>query len=59
MLRHMQDYVTLVNNDPVGGMEQYLDKYVYGPDSWTGFLNLIGIGEVLAAARAGTKIYDA
>jgi glutaconate CoA-transferase, subunit A len=59
MLRHLQDYTALVNNDPIGGMQQYLDKYVYGPESWTDFLDLIGIGEVLAAARAGTNIYDA
>ncbi len=59
MMRHMQEYVALVNGDPIGGMEQYLKKYVYGPDSWTGFLDLIGLGEVLAAARAGTSLYDA
>src|SRR4051794_11089544 len=59
MMRHMQEYVALVNGDPIGGMEQYLKKYVYGPDSWTDFLDLIGIGDVLAAARAGTSLYDA
>jgi glutaconate CoA-transferase, subunit A len=59
MMRHMQEYVALVNGDPIGGMEQYLKKYVYGPSSWTGFLDLIGIGDVLAAARAGTSLYDA
>jgi glutaconate CoA-transferase subunit A len=59
MIRHMEDYVALVNKDPVTGMEQYLAKYVYGPKSWTEFLNLIGIDEVLAAARAGASIYDA
>jgi glutaconate CoA-transferase subunit A len=59
MIRHMQEYASLVNKDPIGGMEQYLNKFVYGPESWTGFLDLVGIGEVLAAARAGTSLYDA
>jgi glutaconate CoA-transferase subunit A len=59
MLKHMEHYVGLVNTDPVTGMQQYLDRYVYGPASWTDFLNLVGIGEVLAAARAGASIYDA
>ena len=59
MIRHMEDYVALVNKDPVAGMEQYLAKYIYGPKSWTEFLNLIGIDEVLEAARAGASIYDA
>jgi glutaconate CoA-transferase subunit A len=59
MMRHMHEYVALVNGDPIGGMERYLKKYVYGPSSWTDFLDLIGIGDVLAAARAGTSLYDA
>jgi glutaconate CoA-transferase subunit A len=59
MVRHMEYYVGLVNNDPVKGMQEYLDRFVYGPGSWTEFLDLIGIAEVLVAARAGNSIYDA
>src|SRR4029453_164306 len=29
--RHMQYYVGLVNKDPVKGMQQYLERFVYGP----------------------------
>jgi glutaconate CoA-transferase subunit A len=59
MIRHMEYYVDLVNKDPVAGMREYLDRYVYGPKSWTGFLDLIGMEEVMTAARAGQTIYDA
>jgi glutaconate CoA-transferase subunit A len=59
MIRHMEYYVDLVNKDPVKGMQEYLDRFVYGPKSWTEFLNLIGLDELLAAARAGKTIYDA
>lgn len=59
MMRHMEYYVETVNKDPVKGMQEYLDRFVYGPKSWNDFLNLIGIDEVLAAARAGKTIYDA
>jgi glutaconate CoA-transferase, subunit A len=59
MIKHMEYYVALVNKDPVKGMQEYLDLYVYGPKTWNDFLNLIGIDEVLAAARAGKAIYDA
>src|SRR5438270_4811680 len=59
MLRHMEEYVTLVNGDPVKGMQQYMDRFVYGPKSWSEFLALIGIEELLEAARAGESIYDA
>jgi glutaconate CoA-transferase, subunit A len=58
MLRHMRSYVDLVNQDPVKGMQQYLDRFVFGPKSWTEFLDLIGLDELLDAARAGQSIYD-
>jgi glutaconate CoA-transferase subunit A len=59
MMRHMEYYVDLVNRDPIEGMKDYLDRFVYGPKSWTEFLSLIGIEELLSAARAGRSIYDA
>jgi glutaconate CoA-transferase subunit A len=55
----MEYYVALVNDDPVKGMQQYMERYVYGPKSWSEFLALIGIEELLEAARAGESIYDA
>src|SRR3984885_3316465 len=30
MMRHMEYYVALVNKDPVAGMQEYLDRFVYG-----------------------------
>ena len=58
MMRHMEAYVGLVNKDPVGGMKDYLDRYVYGPKSWTEFLDLVGLEELLDAARKGRSIYN-
>jgi glutaconate CoA-transferase subunit A len=51
--------VGLVNDDPVKGMQQYIERFVHGPKSWSEFLALIGIDELLEAARAGESIYDA
>src|SRR5947207_8948725 len=59
MVRHMEYYVGLVNADPVHGLKESLDRFVYGPKSWSEFLALIGIEELLEAARAGESIYDA
>ena len=59
MMRHMKYYVDLVNGDPVAGMKEYLDRFVYSPKSWVEFLDRIGVEELLAAARAGESIYDA
>jgi glutaconate CoA-transferase, subunit A len=58
MMKHMEYYVGLVNKDPVGGMSEYLNRYVYAPKSWTGFLDLIGLDEILDASRKGRSIYD-
>ena len=59
MMQHMEYYVGLVNKDPVKGMQEYLERFVYGPKSWTEFLDLIGLDDLLVAARAGKSIYDA
>jgi glutaconate CoA-transferase, subunit A len=59
MMRHLAYYVRLVNNDPIKGMQEYLDRFIYGPKSWTAFLELIGIDELLDACRSGRSIYDA
>jgi glutaconate CoA-transferase subunit A len=59
MIRHMEFYTGLVNGDPVNGMQQYLERFVYGPKSWNEFLALIGTDQLLQAARAGESIYDA
>src|SRR6516165_9244187 len=59
LFAHLEYYVALVNDDPVKGMQQYLERFVHGPESWSEFLALIGIDELLEAARAGESIYDA
>ena len=59
MIRHMEQYVELVNKEPVTGMAHYLERYVHAPRSWSEFLALIGMDELLEAARAGKSIYDA
>ena len=59
MMRHMESYVAQVNANPVDGMRAYLDEFVYGPTSWTEFLERIGVDELIRAARAGRSIDDA
>jgi glutaconate CoA-transferase subunit A len=59
LFRHMDYYTSLVNKDPVTGMAEYLDRYVYGPKSWTDYLNLLGLDHLLEAARHGRSISNA
>jgi glutaconate CoA-transferase, subunit A len=58
MMRHMEAYVAKVNAEPVEGMRDYLERYVYGPKTWTDFLSLIGLDELLEAANKGRSIYN-
>lgn len=57
--RHMDYYTALVNGDPVKGMSEYLDRYVHGPKSWTEYLNLLGLDQLLTAARGGRSVSNA
>jgi glutaconate CoA-transferase subunit A len=59
MMRHMRYYVDLVNGDPVEGMRRYLDQFVYGPKSWTQFLDLIGLEDLMEAVAGGRRVHDA
>lgn len=58
MMQHMEAYVAQVNADPEGGMRDYLDRYFHGPKSWSDYLALIGMEELLEASRRGRSIYN-
>ena len=55
---HLDRYAALIRKDPAAGMREYLARHVYEPKSWTDYLDLLGLGELLAAARRGGSIHD-
>jgi glutaconate CoA-transferase subunit A len=59
LFKHMDYYTSLVNKEPVKGMAEYLDRYVYGPQSWTEYLNLLGLDHLLEAAKGGRSVSNA
>lgn len=59
LFKHMDYYTGLVNKDPVGGMAEYLERYVYGPKSWTEYLGLLGLDLLLEAAKGGRRVSNA
>jgi glutaconate CoA-transferase subunit A len=59
LFRHMDYYTSLVNKDPVGGMAEYLERFVYGPKSWAGYLELLGLETLLEAAKGGRRVSNA
>jgi glutaconate CoA-transferase subunit A len=56
--RHLDEYAALVRKDPEAGMREYLARHFYEPKSWTDYLDLLGLDELLAAARRGRSIHD-
>jgi glutaconate CoA-transferase, subunit A len=56
--RHLDAYAALIRKDPEAGMREYLARHVYEPTSWTDYLGLLGLDELLAAARRGRSIHD-
>ena len=55
----MDDYTSLVNKDPVKGMAEYLEHCIYGPKSWAGYLELLGLETLLEAAKGGRRVSNA
>ena len=55
---HLDGYAAQIRKDPEEGMRSYLERYFYGPKSWTEYLDLLGLEELLDASRRGRSIYD-
>jgi glutaconate CoA-transferase, subunit A len=58
LFSHLDCYAAQLKQDPEAGMRDYLDRYFYGPRSWTEYLDLLGLAELLDAGRRGKSIYD-
>ncbi|MBI2178257.1 MAG: CoA transferase subunit A [Candidatus Tectomicrobia bacterium] len=54
---HMDYYAELTRKNPEAGAKEYLDRFYYGPKSWTEYLNLVGLEPLLDATRRGRSIY--
>ena len=56
--RHLDAYAALIRKDPEAGIREYLARHIYEPKSWADYLDLLGLDELLAAARRGRSIHD-
>jgi glutaconate CoA-transferase subunit A len=56
--KHLDQYAALIRKDPESGMREYLARHFYEPKSWADYLDLLGLEELLAAARRGRSIHD-
>jgi glutaconate CoA-transferase subunit A len=58
LFKHLDDYAARVRQDPEQGIRSYLERFFYTPKSWTEYLDLLGLEELLDASRRGRSIYD-
>ena len=58
LFRHLDGYAAQLKPDAEAGIRDYLERYFYGPKSWAEYLELLGLEELLDAARRGASIYD-
>jgi len=55
---HLDGYAAQIRRDPEEGARGYLERHFYGAKSWTDYLGLLGLAELLDASRRGRSIYD-
>jgi glutaconate CoA-transferase subunit A len=53
---HMDHYAGMTGKDPEAGAAEYLERFYHEPKDWTGYLERIGVGDLLDAARRGRMI---
>jgi glutaconate CoA-transferase, subunit A len=58
MFDHLDRYAASLKADPERGIADYLEHYFRAPQSWTDYLERLGLPELLDAARRGASIYD-
>jgi glutaconate CoA-transferase subunit A len=58
LFAHLDAYAAAIRQDPEAGIRAYLERYFYSPKSWSEYLALLGLEELLDARRRGTSIYD-
>jgi glutaconate CoA-transferase subunit A len=55
---NMDEYAAMTQKNPDEGVAAYLEKYYYEPENWTEYLELLGLENMLDAARRGRSIFN-
>jgi glutaconate CoA-transferase subunit A len=55
---NMDEYAEMTQKTPDEGVAAYLEKYYYEPENWTEYLELLGLENMLDAARRGRSIFS-
>ena len=56
--KSLDAYADEIAREPIAGCQRYLERYYYAPKSWTDYLELLGMEEVLDACRRGRSVHN-
>jgi glutaconate CoA-transferase, subunit A len=56
--KSLDTYAEQIASDPIAGCQRYLERYYYAPKSWSEYLELLGMEEVLDACRRGRSVHN-
>jgi len=55
---HMDSYVKLMMGKGPDGVKEYMDKYVYAPETWNHYLEMLGVRQILQAVMEGRSVHN-
>ena len=55
---HMDYYVKLMMGKGPEGVKEYLEQYVYAPETWNHYLEMLGFRNILRATLEGRSLYN-
>ena len=56
--KHMDYYVKIMMGKGPEGVKEYLNQYVYGPETWKDYLGMLAFKDILEATIRGRGIYN-
>ena len=57
-LPNLDAYAAQIARDPEAGVKDYLERFVYEPKDWVAYLDLLGMDNMIDAARRGRSVYN-
>ncbi len=57
-LPNLDAYAAQISRDPEAGVNEYIERHVYEPKDWVAYLDLLGMDNVIDAARRGRSVYN-
>ncbi|MBT5046858.1 MAG: CoA transferase subunit A [Rhodospirillaceae bacterium] len=57
-LPNMDAYAEMIRTDPEAGVKEYIRKFIKEPDSWSDYLDLLGMENLVDAGIRGRSIYN-